>query len=86
MFFHVPSNKKCLKTAATHSFCGKQLNKMNSLRAFDSLGKMQLAGFSAPGASEFSGLLLAISVLIKRCVNGALRQNSLRVVSNKCVC
>lgn len=52
-----------------------QLN--NSLHAFDSLWA---------GTSEFSGLLLAISVLIKLCVNGALRQNSLRVVSNKCVC
>lgn len=77
MFFHVPYNEKCLKTAVTHSLCSRQLNKMNSLHAFDS----QLAG-----TSEFSGLLLAISVLIKVCVNGALRQNLLRVVSNKCVC
>lgn len=81
MFFHVPYNEKCLKTAVTHSLCSRQLNKMSSLHAFDSLGRMQLAG-----TSEFSGLVLAISVLIKVCVNGALRQNLLRVVSNKCVC
>lgn len=74
------------KNYGAHSLCSKQLNKMNSLHAFDSLGEMQLAGFGAPGTSDFSGLLLAISELIKLCVNGALRQNSLRVVSNKCVC
>lgn len=80
------SYKKCLKTAVTHSLCSRQLKKMNSLHAFDSLGKIELSSFGAPGTSDISGLLLAISVLIKLCVNGALRQNLLHVVSNKCVC
>lgn len=77
-----------------------QLNEIRFENSLQELNKIKSQTFSclwvvvnaacrphcAKDCSVFSGLLLLISVLIKLCVNGALRQNLLHTESNKSLC